>query len=209
MSAWPVPAALLMTLVQGARADEAVTNLWNWFEREHEALIEPVTAPDRGDALAYWLGRVDPGLSYVLDTEGRRNVLTISADGELGLFKTAQRVVEAAPKVRGWKFVALRQKRRQLTPERVDPIVLDPATTYFDLYRDGARVGVVFYLPAYDPDQLPAYRLAAMRLMCQAVGEWAVGTDIGFVDFDGQQVRDMEFSRPFEDFAGVFKKLGN
>jgi hypothetical protein len=25
----------------------------------------------------------------------------------------------------------------------------------------------------------------------------------------GRQVRDMEFSRPFEDFAGVFRKLGH
>jgi hypothetical protein len=198
-----------MTLMPGARADEAVASLWNWFEREHEALLAPATGPDRREALAYWLGRVDPGLSYVLDTEGRRKILTISADGEFGLFKTARRVVEAAPGIRGWKIVALRQQRRELTPERVGSVTLDPASTYFDLYRDGARVGVVFYLPSYDPDLLPAYRLAAMRLMSQAVGEWAVGTGIGFVDFDGQQVRDMEFSRPFDDFAGVFRKLGN
>jgi hypothetical protein len=189
------------------RADEAIAGFWDWFGHEHEALLAPETAADRREALAYWLSRVDPGLSYVLETTGRRNTLIVSADGNFGLFRTARGLVESAPRVKGWKFVALRPRRKTLTPERVDAVVLDPATTHFDLYRDGGRVGVVFYLPDYDPDRQSAYRLAAMRLMCQAVGEWQVGTDVGFIDFDSQQVRDMQFSRPFSEFAGVFGKL--
>jgi hypothetical protein len=208
---WRALAILLPALASqpgdAARADEAVAGFWDWFGHEHEALLAPETAADRREALAYWLSRVDPGLSYVLETKGRRNTLIVSADGNFGLFGTAQGLVESAPRVKGWKFVALRPRRKTLTPERVDAVVLDPATTHFDLYRDGGRVGVVFYVPEYDPERQSAYRLAAMRLMCQAVGEWEVGTDVGFVDFDSQQVRDMQFSRPFSEFAGVFGKL--
>ena len=202
--------ALLLPILAGAgplRAEEADDRFWDWFGREHEALLEPATSADRREALSYWLGRVHPGLSYELDAQGRRKTLTLSADGDFGLFATVRRLVDAAPKVKGWKFVALRQKRRDLRAEPVDPIVLDPATTWFDLYRDGGRVGVVFYLPDYEPELLDAYRVAAMRLMSQAVGEWAVGTEVGFVDFDAQGVRDTAFSRPFDEFASVFGKL--
>ena len=198
--------ALLCLLGTPVCAD-GVDDLWYWFEHEHEALLAPETRADREEALAYWLDRIDPGLSYVLDTSGRRNVLTLSADGDVNLFRRVELMVEAAPKVKGWKYVAFRQKTRELTPVAVEPVVLDPATTHFDLYRDTGKIGVVLYIPDFDPDLKEAYRVAAMRLMSQAVGEWDVGTEIGFVDFDNQQVRDMQFSRPFAEFAGVFRKL--
>ena len=196
----------LFLFVSPVRAD-AVDDFWYWFEHEHEALLAPETRADGEDALAYWLGRIDPGLSYALDTGGRRKILTLSADGDIKLFRRVELMVEAAPKVKGWKIVAFRQKTRELAPVAVESVVLDPATTHFDLYRDAGKIGVVLYLPAFDPGRQEAYRVAAMRLMSQAVGEWDVGTEIGFVDFDSQQVRDMQFSRPFTEFAGVFRKL--
>ena len=197
----------LLGLFAGPVGADGVDDFWYWFEFEHETLVAPETRADGEQALAYWLGRIDPGLSYALDTSGRRKTLTLSADGDVNLFRRVELMVEAGPKVKGWKYVAFRQKTRKLTPVAVDPVVLDPATTHFDLYRDTGKIGVVLYLPEFDPDQKDAYRLAAMRLMSQAVGEWDVGTEIGFVDFDNQQVRDMQFSRPFADFAEVFRKL--
>jgi hypothetical protein len=206
IAAWSGPVFLLWLFAGPVRAD-GVDDFWYWFEHEHEALLAAETRADREEALGYWLGRIDPGLSYALDTSGRRKVLTLSADGDVNLFRRVELMVEAAPKVKGWKYVAFRQKARKLTPVAVDPVVLDPATTHFDLYRDTGKIGVVLYIPAFDPDQKEAYRVAAMRLMSQAVGEWDVGIEIGFVDFDNQQVRDMQFSRPFAEFAGVFRKL--
>ena len=206
VASWCGALVFLGLFVGPVRAD-AVDDFWHWFEYEHEALLAPATRADREEALAYWLGRIDPGLSYVLDTSGRRNILTLSADGDVNLFRRVELLVEAAPKVKGWKIVAFRQKTRELAPVAVESVVLDPATTHFDLYRDAGKIGVVLYLPAFDPGRQEAYRVAAMRLMSQAVGEWDVGTEIGFVDFDSQQVRDMQFSRPFTEFAGVFRKL--
>lgn len=205
--------ALIGTLVLGAvlaagvaRAD-GVDDFWEWFEYEHEALIAPATRVDRHEALVYWLGRIDPALSYELEDGGRRKTLTISADGDVNLFRTVELMIDRGPKVKGWKLVALRQKQRTLESVTVEPVTLDPATTFFDLYEDSAKIGVVFYLPVFDADNMAAYRIAAMRLMSQSVGEWEVGLDIGFVDFDNQQVRDMQFSRPFKDFKTVFAKL--
>jgi hypothetical protein len=203
-------AALLALLILAAvpAAADPVADFWYWFEHEHEALVAPATRADREEALAYWLGRVDPALSYVLEPGKRRHALILSADGDSGQFRRVELMVDAAPKVKGWKFRALRPEARQLTPETVGDVTLDPATTHFDLYRDGARIGVVLYVPGYSAsDNTASYRLAAMRLMSQAVGEWDVGMEIGFVDFDNQQVRDMQFSRPFAEFEGVFRKL--
>lgn len=200
----PVVGAMLAA---GAARADAVDDFWEWFAYEHEALVAPATRVDRHEALAYWLGRIEPALSYDLDEGGRRKTLTVSADGDVNLFRTAELMIDRAPKVKGWKFVALRQKQRTLEAVTVGPVTLDPATTFFDLYEDSSKIGVVFYLPEFDPDNMAAYRIAAMRLMSQSIGEWDVGLNIGFVDFDNQQVRDMQFSRPFEDFKTVFAKL--
>ena len=43
--------------------------------------------------------------------------------------------------------------------------------------------------------------------MCQAVGERAVGNEVGFVDLDSRDVRDARFSRPFGEFREVFSRL--
>ncbi len=197
----------LTLLLPGLARADAVGDFWHWFEYEHAALLDPATRADREEALAYWLGRIDPSLSYVLETDKRRKRLTISADGDANHFRRVELMVEAAPKVKGWKFVALRRKTRSLSPVTVDDVTVDPGTAHFDLYRDLGRIGVVLYLPEYDQARKPAYRLAAMRLMSQAVGEWDVGTEIGFVDFDNQQVRDMQFSRPFGEFEKVFSRM--
>lgn len=204
-----IPAVLiaLLMVAAGPAAADPVTDLWYWFEHEHEALVAPATRADREVALAYWLGRVHPGLSYVLEIGQRRHSLIISADGDSGLFRRVELMVDAAPKVRGWKFRAFRPAARRLGPETVGDVTLDPATTHFDLYRDAGRIGVVLYVPGYAASDREAYRVAGMRLMSQAVGEWDVGMEIGFVDFDNQQVRDMQFSRPFSEFEKVFKKL--
>lgn len=198
---------LCVALAAGGVHASAVDDFWYWFEYEHAVLADPERAAEGQEALSYWLGRIDRGLSFELDTSKRRKRLVISADGNVQLFRRVELMVEQAPKVRGWKLVAFRQKTRRLTAVQVDPVVIDPETLFFDLYRDGARIGVVFYLPEFLPEHQESYRLAAMRLLCQAVGEWDVGMEIGFVDFDNQQVRDMQFSRPFAEFRRAFAEL--
>ena len=75
IASWSGLLALLCLFASPVRAD-AVDDFWYWFEFEHEALLAPETRADREDALTYWLGRIDPGLSYVLDTK-KYNVATI------------------------------------------------------------------------------------------------------------------------------------
>ncbi len=186
---------------------DPVAGFWGWFETTADRVYESGDdAVDRED-MAYRLGRIRPGLSYEIVREGRKAELVLSADGNIGLFSTVEGIVRQAPKIRRWKFTALRPRARRLAPVTVDGVTIDPDTAYFDLYEDAARLGVVFYLPAYDPEQVDAYRTAARRLMCQAVGERKVGNEVGFVDLDSQDVRDARFSRPFVEFREVFGNL--
>lgn len=189
-----------------AVADEQQA-FWSWFETVESRMQpdppDPVVVEDMG----YWLGRISPDLSFELGHSGRKRTLTLSADGRAALVPLVDKLVEDAPKIRGWKFVSLRQKQKRLRPVTVGEITLDPDNLYFDLYDDGPRFGVAFYLPEFVHTRVDDYRLAAMRLMSMSVGERNVASWIGFVDFDRHGVRDMAFSRPFVEFETVFDGL--
>jgi hypothetical protein len=204
MSRALLPRLLVLMLLPAVAAADPVDDFWSWFESD-AARIQ--AAPDNArvrESMSYWLGRIGSGLSYDLRSSGRKQELVISADGDMARFVTVQRIIGAAPSVKGWKFTALRPAEKHLSTVVVGSARLDPETTYFDLYRDDVRLGVVFYLPAIDPEQMDSYRIAARRLLCQVLGERLVGQEIGFVDVDTQQVRDMQFSRPLREFRAVF-----
>jgi hypothetical protein len=188
-------------------AGDPVAEFWDWFENAAPRVYESGDDAVNREDMAYWLGRIRPGLSYEIVRDGRKAELVLSADGNIGLFSAVEGIVGQAPKVRRWKFTALRPRARRLVPVTVDGVTIDPGTAYFDLYQDAARLGVVFYLPTYDPERVDAYRTAARRLMCQAVGERKVGNEVGFVDLDSPDVRDAQFSRPFSEFREVFGNL--
>ncbi len=180
---------------------------WAWFESAADRIDVRSPGPIVEEDMAYWLRRISPDLSYEFQGSGRKSVLTLSADGREALVPLVDSMVSQAPKVRGWKFVSLRQKVKEPRPVTVGGITLDPGTLFFDLYDDGPKFGVVFYLPEFVHDEIDDYRLAAMRLMSMSVGERDVASWIGFVDFDRHGVRDTEFSRPFADFETVFDGL--
>ena len=188
-------------------AGDPVAEFWDWFRtvapRIHAAGED---ANDR-EQMAYWLNRIRPGLSYEISRESRRATLVLSADGRIGLFSAVQAVVDQAPRIRRWKIRALRARASRLAPVTVEGVTLDPATAHFDLYQDAGRLGVVIYVPSLDPERVEAYRTAARRLMCHAVGERKVGNEVGFVDLDSRDVRDARVSRPFGEFREVFSQL--
>jgi hypothetical protein len=195
---------LLVLLWPVAVAADPVAEFWGWFEGDAARIGSAGDDERTREAMRYWLGRIGPGLSYELRSRGGKQELIISADGDMARFVTVQRVVRAAPSIRSWKFTALRPAEKRLSTVVVGGALLDPETTYFDLYRDDARLGVVLYLPQFDARHVDSYRLAARRLLCQALGERQVGHEIGFVDIDTQAVRDMQFSRPMREFREVF-----
>lgn len=199
-------ACLMLVALQATHADTR-QEFWSWFEsvegRLDPASPDPIVAEDMG----YWLGRISPELSYELSKSGRKRVLTLSADGKEALVPLVDDIVSKAPRVKGWKFVSLRRQQKTLRPVSAGEATLDPENLFFDLYDDGAKFGIVFYLPEFVHERLDDYRLAAMRLMSMSIGERDVAGWIGFVDFDRHGVRDTEFSQPFADFETVFDGL--
>jgi len=194
-------------LAADERRGDPIAEFWGWFEAAAPRIYKNGDDKTNREDMTYWLGRIRDGMSYEIVRDGRKAELIISADGHIGLFGAVDTVVNGAPKIRRWKIRALRPRAGRLTPVTVAGATVDPATAFFDLYEDTGRLGVVFYLPEYDAGQIEAYRTAARRLLCQAVGERQVGNDVGFVDLDSQDVRDAQFSRPFAEFRKVFNGL--
>lgn len=200
--------ALLLLGISGHVLADRQQQFRVWFESVAECLDPDSPDPIVVEDVSCWPGRVSADLSFGLVKRGSRRVLALSADGRQSLVPLVDKVVSEAPQVRGWKFVSLRQREKVLHPGKVGDITLDRGRLRVDLYDDGSRFGVVFYLPAFDHDRVHDYRRAAVRLMSMGIDEREVFSWIGFVDFDRQSVSEMQFSRPFAEFREVFQRLG-
>jgi hypothetical protein len=200
-------ALALILVISGPALASAQQEFWAWFESVADRLDPDSPDPIMVEDMGYWLGRVSADLSFELGKRGRERVLTLSADGRQALVPLVDKFVGEAPQIRGWKLVSLRPREKTLRSVMVGGITLDPGRLHFDLYDDGPRFGVVLYVPEFHHESVQYYRRAAMRLMSMSIGEREVASWIGFVDFDRQGVRDIQFSRPFAEFRDAFERL--
>ena len=83
---------------------------WSWLGAQADAL-EGMGPEAAAEVFNTELRKLDPRLEVeVADAEGRRHVV-ISANGTAELFATVDGLVESAPRMPAWKFIALRPGR--------------------------------------------------------------------------------------------------
>ncbi|RFS22702.1 hypothetical protein DVR12_12985 [Chitinophaga silvatica] len=90
----------------------AIDKFWKWFESNEKELRNFQRNPDK------YLGQVldsaeniEGGLAIEFEPPANNTInVTISADGNRDLFPVVQKIVESAPKINGWTFVAFRQR---------------------------------------------------------------------------------------------------
>lgn len=80
---------------------------WAWLS-ESKNEVQSMSAEAATERFAEALAKVDDRLGVeITDRSGTRQVL-ITAGGEADAFRVVRRLVESAPKLSGWEFVALR-----------------------------------------------------------------------------------------------------
>lgn len=94
---------------------EKTTQFWQWFADHNEALtaIGDLDTQERDrllDDIQTHLEAYCPGLSFELgDATSNGRTLTISAEGDTDLFRYVVELVDAAPDLDWWDFVAFKQ----------------------------------------------------------------------------------------------------
>jgi hypothetical protein len=90
--------------------NESISEFWRWF-KAHRADIDALTdsyAPF-WDSVLNQLQRLDKHLRFELsEPDGGRREFIVTAEGHTDAFPVVDALVAQAPRIRGWKFIALK-----------------------------------------------------------------------------------------------------
>jgi hypothetical protein len=178
----------LVLLSAEAMADE-YTEFWSWFvdnqARYFEMDFENIYQRNKlFDELSSHLIEIDENLTFEFGKlpEGKMDFV-ISAGGIEATFPKVIKLADKAPTIRNWKITAFRQPKDFNTTIEIAGIKVDPKETLVQLYRDGEKIGVVLYMPEFKETPHQLYEQLGFLLLDQALGEYVVGTKVGFIEF--------------------------
>lgn len=148
--------------------EDRIDHFWKWFEAHGSLTQEPPSEPVRG--LLKQLSKVTKGLVWACSAESKdiTRLLEISPDGVRSLANTARLVVQRAPEITGWRFVAFRQPVKGAYLNMFGLSYSDE-TFQVVVYRQGD----VEWLRLFYPDELDAKRMISVApiLIDCAIGE--------------------------------------
>ena len=185
---------------------EKVEVFWKWFEDHNEQLVamgdlEEKERTELENALQYQLTKYCNGLSYEIgEATANGRTLTFTAEGDTDLFRYVVELVDAAPDLDWWEFVAFKQPMGTELKVRFDRWVFDTRKMYFEQLECeeepdmlGLRIAVEGSQPENEDFQVGVY-VTLEALM----GEFDCATLVGYME---------TVSVPAEPFKSGFQKL--
>lgn len=192
---------VLFLLWFGGTALHAETSVersfWNWFAGNTKALAriktgnEPITVE-----LTRRLQQVHPDLVWELSTQGREFI--VSADGLRSAFPAVKSLVKAAPRLKGWKIVAFRP-RRKAAQVTFGGVTLGPNEVFFRVTK-GRRLEILHPSKVNPGNDVTA---VVFLLLDQVLGEYDVETQIGDLEIQPLAGKPTPDLRPLTKLSAV------
>ncbi|MBP5527146.1 MAG: hypothetical protein J6X79_01685 [Bacteroidales bacterium] len=116
---------------------EKTEKFWQWFQDHNEQLISLGDLDEKGrqeleNALQYQLTKYCDGLTYEMgDPTADGRTLTFTAEGDTDLFRYVVELVDAAPDLDWWQFVAFKQPMGTDLKVRFDKMLFETKKMYF------------------------------------------------------------------------------
>ena len=116
---------------------EKIEKFWQWFQDHNEQLIALGDLDDKErteleGALQYQLSKYCDGLTFELgEPTANGRTLTFTAEGDTDLFRHVVELVDNAPDLDWWEFVAFKQPMGTELKVRFDKMLFDTRRMYF------------------------------------------------------------------------------
>jgi hypothetical protein len=188
----------------------APKQFWTWFVKNEQELFDFERDRDRVfGRLATALHSVHRALTFEFGPvreDGRREFI-VSADGIKAAFPAVRRLVEAAPQLDRWTIVAFRPPKGVEGVVRIGDITLKADDIWFEAEPDRGRVGLTLYIRGLSETEDEKLGPAAFLLLDTALGEYAVETQIGYIDRQPLPDNPAEMGlRPFREITDVIER---
>lgn len=182
------------------------TQFWNWFVVNESALYRFTSPTDSLlNDLARQLTRINADLTFEFSPvkpDGKREFV-ISADGLKEAFPAVELLYSAAPKLERWDVIKYRPRRNPIHTLSIGGRDFDPSKVHCLLAKDGSKIGIVMMYDDYELDNR-LFGQASYLLLDEALGEYAVEMQVGFVDIRRKEERWIAQSFPLTELASEF-----
>ena len=166
---------------------------WEWFIEHRETISSDMRSNDKDrqretvHRVDSRIGEVAPGVGFVYGHSGKPNRFVITANGIRERIPLVEEMLESAPKLDDWEFVAFRPPSNatsdfQITIGEDTLDIEDVVCRAFDLREEG--IGVTLYPRQMCDENYDRIRTLATILMDHVIGEYASMTLIDSLRVD-------------------------
>lgn len=179
---------------------------WKWFAANESRLFE--FEKDREaifDALQTELQKINSDLTFEFGPvkDGVREFV-ISAGGVKSAFPAVEATYARAPSLKRWVWVKFRPRRWPLNDLEYDGRKIRAEEVRYLLAKDGDRAGIVLFFDGYNEKEKGAYGRMGYLLLDEALGEYAVETHVGFIEFHSTESKYFSKSSPLPELPQHF-----
>ena len=188
---------------------DPIENFWRWFKANERRLRKFENDPDRHlTEMLVQAKKIQPGLAIELEPPKNGIIhMTASADGNEDLFGLVENIIAKAPAIKGWKFIAFRQR---MAPEQLRAMKLkaqnhelDPEQMKFFPVINGDTLDLIIYAKGITEENYHQVAYGALLLLDNILGEYDCVTKVRSYDFHDMPAtkEELEDLLPLLDLA--------
>lgn len=179
---------------------------WQWFKANEERIF--TFELDREaifDEIEEQLRQIDLNLTFEFGSlkDGKREFV-ISAGGIRSAFPAVESLHAKAPPLEKWIVIKFRQRRLPLYNVEFGGKNVKTKDVQYLTRKDGEKVGIVLFMRNYNEEEEMTYMQIGYLFLDQALGEYAVETQVGFIEFQSQDSASFQQSLPLETMSARF-----
>ena len=172
-----------------AKTQVLINNFWHWFLSNEKYLRDFQKNPGEYITPVHEkLGKIQKGIAVEFEPpKDNKIVVTISADGDRSLFPIVQKIIAKAPKIKGWEFIAFRQRTPQ---NKLKGIVLKVQGYEFSLDEMkfspvivGDSLDIIVYTTNVNDANFNQVAYGGLLLIDNILGEYNCVTKVRNFDF--------------------------
>ena len=169
---------------------DKTAKFWQWFIDHNEQLVAMGDLEDKErqelcNALQYQLTKYCDGLSYEIgDATANGRTMTFTAEGDTDLFRHVLELVDNAPDLDWWEFVAFKQPMGTELKVRFDQYLFDTRKMYFqqlECEEEPDMLGLRIAVEGSKPDD-EDFQVGVYVTLEALIGEFDCATLIGYME---------------------------
>ncbi|HVY06526.1 MAG TPA: hypothetical protein VHB46_11170 [Burkholderiales bacterium] len=197
----------ILGLFQSAAHAAGEAEFWNWFQQNEERLFAGGAGSEETiTQLGAELRKVNEAVTFEFGPifkDGKKEFV-ITADGNKTAFPAVEALYASAPELPRWIWVKFRPRRAVISDMGFGDRFVKSGDVNYLMFTDADKVGIMLFFDEYNADEEITFGQIGYLMLDEALGEYAVETQVGLIEF---QPRTSEFfaqSSPLKNLPAQF-----